>query len=286
MATKKTFQARVLGALPVGFRGKFRGWGFTVRVQYEIDGTAVAQIWNESGDIVAAFTGKNKAEITAGVTRIKAEIMRLETDKEFFSVPSKMSRQLEKDIKLFCENLFEEAAKENNIMKKPSTKKTAANKPSPAQIKAREKFAAAAKSRAKKSKTGTSKTTAKKPATAAKSRTRNAPGYQYGTSSKLYDERKKAQPPGKRTSATGRTYYEYRKNRTDAPGSLSGVTKITLQDIGAELLNLEFEINKMKAQKAAEKSIRAKKEIQAKISVYNAQFKALKAYLNTRAKFV
>lgn len=35
----------------------------------------------------------------------------------------------------------------------------------------------------------------------------------------------KAKPPGKRKSAGGSTYYEYRKNRSDMPGRLTG-TKI------------------------------------------------------------
>jgi hypothetical protein len=47
---------------------------------------------------------------------------------------------------------------------------------------------------------------------------------QTGTSNKFYDKSHRAKPPGKRRSATGKTYYERRKNRSDMPGQLTGVT--------------------------------------------------------------
>lgn len=46
---------------------------------------------------------------------------------------------------------------------------------------------------------------------------------QTGTSNKTKDEMKKAKTPGKRKSATGKTYYERRANRSDKPGSLLGI---------------------------------------------------------------
>jgi hypothetical protein len=42
---------------------------------------------------------------------------------------------------------------------------------------------------------------------------------QTGRSIPQYDSRVKAMAPGKRISATGRVYYEYRRNRTDVRGS-------------------------------------------------------------------
>lgn len=57
----------------------------------------------------------------------------------------------------------------------------------------------------------TRKATAKK-ATTSSSR-------QTGSSNALYDARKSAMAPGKRKSSSGATYYEYRKNRSDKPGS-------------------------------------------------------------------
>jgi len=38
---------------------------------------------------------------------------------------------------------------------------------------------------------------------------------QVGTSNLKYDKRKKALPPGKRISSSGKVYYEYRRNRSD-----------------------------------------------------------------------
>lgn len=59
---------------------------------------------------------------------------------------------------------------------------------------------------------------------------------QTGSSSKYHDSRKKALPPGKRTSDAGNTYYEYRKNRTDRPGSMTG-TKAPIDPRGLEYLS-------------------------------------------------
>lgn len=99
-------------------------------------------------------------------------------------------------------------------------------KPTAKQLAARKKFAAMAKARAKAAK-------AKKPK-AKKTETKKATStYQTGSSNKLYDSRKKAQGPGKRVSKGGANqygvskggsvYYERRKNRSDMPGSLTGI---------------------------------------------------------------
>jgi hypothetical protein len=48
---------------------------------------------------------------------------------------------------------------------------------------------------------------------------------QTGKSNILIDMRVKAKPPGKRKSANGKIYYEYRKNRSDKPGQLTGINK-------------------------------------------------------------
>lgn len=53
---------------------------------------------------------------------------------------------------------------------------------------------------------------------------------QTGTSDKKRDEQRKAKKPGKRKSGPGAQrpyYYEYRKNRTDKPGKLTGTHKDT-----------------------------------------------------------
>jgi hypothetical protein len=51
---------------------------------------------------------------------------------------------------------------------------------------------------------------------------------QRGTSNKLIDSKRKAKAPGKRTSATGRKYHETRKNRSDVPGTLTGIGSIKI----------------------------------------------------------
>ena len=45
---------------------------------------------------------------------------------------------------------------------------------------------------------------------------------QTGKSNRTADAARKAKAPGKRTSSTGKTYTETRKNRTDLPGYLTG----------------------------------------------------------------
>jgi hypothetical protein len=62
---------------------------------------------------------------------------------------------------------------------------------------------------------------------------------QSGGSSKMYDLRFQALPPGKRKSATGRTYYEYRANRSDK-GKLLGFNDYKDLSTGAKKLWLDI----------------------------------------------
>jgi hypothetical protein len=73
------------------------------------------------------------------------------------------------------------------------------------------KAVTAAKSRVKKA--STALRSAKKKVTAAKKTYVKL--VQTGSSSKKADAKRKALKPGKRVSASGKTYYEYRANRTD-----------------------------------------------------------------------
>lgn len=61
---------------------------------------------------------------------------------------------------------------------------------------------------------------------------------------------------------------------------------IDLNKVGNELLALEFTINNLKAKKKLAKLKADKTYFTNKIKILNAQFKALKIYLNTRAKFI
>lgn len=51
---------------------------------------------------------------------------------------------------------------------------------------------------------------------------RKKPVRQSGGSDRFRDIQRKAKPPGTRRSKTGRKYFERRKNRSDAPGKLTG----------------------------------------------------------------
>lgn len=75
---------------------------------------------------------------------------------------------------------------------------------------------------------GRSKAPAKKRKTVPRKKkgyTPRKPVHQTGTSSRSRDKLIKAKPPGKRRSSGGSTYYEYRRNRTDMPGKLTGMSK-------------------------------------------------------------
>lgn len=64
---------------------------------------------------------------------------------------------------------------------------------------------------------------------------------QTGTSKTTRDLKKRALAPGRRVSATGRVYYERRKNRSDKPGQLAGteLSRLGYREVGmlGEMLN-------------------------------------------------
>lgn len=77
----------------------------------------------------------------------------------------------------------------------------------------------------------------KKPVTSYK---RRKPIHQTGTSSKRMDERMHAKPPGKRIVKSGgkkHAYYEYRKNRSDMPGKLTGVKQAANNTAYMQMIN-------------------------------------------------
>lgn len=80
--------------------------------------------------------------------------------------------------------------------------------------------------------------------------------HQTGSSSKYYDEAKKAKLPGKRKSASRKIYFENRKNRSDMPNSLTGISQAKLmgeirQRVEGTMGKAYVDLNK--ATKAAEK---------------------------------
>jgi hypothetical protein len=52
------------------------------------------------------------------------------------------------------------------------------------------------------------------------------PVHQTGKSSRKIDKRIRAKAPGKRKSSSGATYYEYRRNRSDMPGQMTGTKRV------------------------------------------------------------
>jgi len=54
---------------------------------------------------------------------------------------------------------------------------------------------------------------------------------QTGTSSRPADQRRHARRPGKRRSKGGSIYYERRKNRSDVPGSLTGLSTVKVKSV-------------------------------------------------------
>jgi hypothetical protein len=57
---------------------------------------------------------------------------------------------------------------------------------------------------------------------------KKAKNRQTGTSNKPADQRRTAKKPGKRKSKSGSPYYERRKNRSDVPGQLTGMSAAKL----------------------------------------------------------
>lgn len=98
-------------------------------------------------------------------------------------------------------------------------------------------FAGTFKDDLTQNKTVVKKTAIKKPVTkkavTKKAKVKAKPVQRGGSSLKL-DLMRKAKAPGKRTSATGAKYYESRRNRSDAPGSMAGIGAINT-DLGRKL---------------------------------------------------
>ena len=96
-------------------------------------------------------------------------------------------------------------------------------KPSPAQLAARAKFVAMVRAKSKAKKSATKKARPKKKTTKLPSLFDKPTDRQTGTSNKVKDAKRKALAPGKRKSATGKSYTERRANRSDKQGSLLGI---------------------------------------------------------------
>ena len=200
----KILNLKGIGALPVGFKGKINGKSFSIRVQYDAFGGVKAQIFDDiEGSIVTTIQG-NKGEAKGkGESFGQWAISGTELSKLFGKSFDKDRSDIKKRALLFVTQLSSEVedfnkGKDTRIKKvqtvviapKPAIKKTATPKPAPKK--------AAPKITVKK--TVTAKTKSEKRSLEA-------------------DKKRKAMPPGKRTATGGGVYYEYRRNRTDKPGS-------------------------------------------------------------------
>lgn len=247
-------------ALPIGLKFSIAGLKFYTNVQYDIYGDVSIFIFNEYNETIAELTGKN----AESVKNVLGNYVKKNADNYNYS-----EKETPKTIKKIVENLTSEIKEYNKnktmakTTKKPAAKK-AAKKPSAKQLAARKKFAAMAKARAKAAK-------AKKPA-AKKTATKKATGtYQTGSSNKLYDSRKKAQGPGKRVSVDGNVYYERRKNRSDMPGSLTGIGALKK----TALSDCQYKLGKLHAAKLQETTKRGKAALQKQINEVNKKVKQL-----------
>jgi hypothetical protein len=139
---------------------------------------------------------------------------------------------------------------------------------------------------------GVKKKVTKKPVARKKAVAKKKVNISYDNSwGKYLDSNKKAKPAGKRISAEGNVYYEYRRNRTDVnqrakKGQMLGIGNLDLMDVMNELSNLEIKIISLKEQKKRAKLKSEQSEIQYNIGILNNQHKTLKLYLNSIARFV
>lgn len=234
-----------IGSLP--FTGKFLG----VAIKVE----------NEGDDIIIDVGSRRfkyiKGDSTTILSQKIADVIIKNQEQYEVLIQSDKNKILSK-VKNFVSTLKNEFKKSS--MKKSAPKKKVAKKAAPKK--------AAPKKVAKKA--------APKKAAIKK---------QTGTSNKNIDLQRVAKLPGRRKSPSGGFYYETRRNRSDAPGSLLGIGSISLNQIGAELYEMEAKINMLKFRKKEARTITEKKELQTRINELSTQFKALRAYLNSRAKF-
>lgn len=87
---------------------------------------------------------------------------------------------------------------------------------------------------------------------------------QTGSSSTPADAMRRAKRPGKRKTASGSTYTERRKNRSDVPFSLTGIKSQAKEKLAKALLDYELA-----------QTIKSTKEARARIAKYRKVLKSL-----------
>jgi hypothetical protein len=141
-----------------------------------------------------------------------------------------------------------------------------------------------AKLRAKRGKTATKKAAPKKKRIGTTQGNLFAPSpkrKQSGTSNLEADKRRKAKAPGKRKTASGGTYYESRRNRSDIPGTMAGIGAITT-DLKRKLIATQKHLSALVGQLA--QTIELGKQTRSK--TYKAQAVVIRKKITEARKLV
>ena len=229
-----------VGALPVGFKGSIYDIPFKIVNQYDIynDVSALMEDTN-TGNRIVAFDGKGSAKdkaeaIVSYISKATNIQGGYRDDKQLYSRMLKFSTNMQKEVKDF------NAGKKKTIKKEPlkilapknivTTKKRL-----PSVIKLINKTIDKVYKKSKTKKKIAKKVVRKKapPKKVAKKK----------LTKQDYDKRYQAKKPGKRTSASGNTYYENRANRSDR-GKLLGIEGNLSMSLIKRLEDINKEIEK------------------------------------------
>jgi hypothetical protein len=192
-------KSKKIGALPIGFRGSIYDIGFKIVNQYDIYND-VSSIMEDTtnGNRIVTFDGKgsakDKAEAIVSYISKNTNIQGgYRDDKQLYSRMLKFATNMQKEVKDF------NSGKKKTIKKEPLKIPIPKNTIMPKKKKLTKKI----------SKKVVRKKVANKKLTRID-----------------YDKRYQAKKPGKRKSASGKTYYENRPNRSDK-GKLLGIGQLT-----------------------------------------------------------
>ena len=182
----------ILGALPVGFVGTIYGVKFFLVHQYDITGDVTVQAYDDkTKELIFELRNNNKEQAE------KKFIEYILNNPNYTFKNYKNRAEEEKAIRTKTKPFLNNLVKEIREYNKNKVKMPAKNKKTKRPVKA--------------------KAPAKQGRKAKPIHQVSVPNY-----SVAIDKLKKAKGPGKRKSASGRTYYESRVNRSDMPGSLTG----------------------------------------------------------------
>ena len=212
---KKAAPKKKVGALPVGFKGSVWDTSFKIVNQYDIynDVSAIVEDVN-TGSTIVIFDGKGKATDKADqfTGYIINNSKNKYNDKDKLAIKSRLIK---------FSNLMQKEVKDFNAGKKKTIKKAPLKIPAPKNIITTKKRLPSVIKLINKSINKVYKQSKKKaPKKVAKRKLSNI------SIDKLY----KAKKAGKRTSASGKVYYENRENRSDK-GKFLGIKKYDYEQL-------------------------------------------------------